>query len=855
MGDEDNDFLDDTIEFGDGTQYKIDAEVAPPLPSGLRNEQYLDEPDPSDFATLEAPLAPGESIEEPNREERFQDDYDRSWSKRVVPEDNKNLFNERLGKFEPYAGGKKGAVPGAILSHPAEDIKTRRLSGVDHPPHLDKSLEDHPHSNRRPSITSPRLEKATLPPRRESAWGNNREQIPGRGTDWNTTGSGPVPRRSSIEQGVRRPSIDHTTRRPSIDQGGRQLPPHLAGIQQSPRNDRHELPPHRSLPPHQIPPHQQAAILPTTAHTLSSITSVIASPPTILAPIPVSPLSITQAIPNLEELHSREMHAAAERAKKRRQEEEAVRMEQVERARKKADELEEKARLIAEAKLEASKPKLALVENSAVPGRTSEWRKPSVKVEPTRILTREAPLAPISLTTPTSPSFATPPPVNSAPTQSLRPEQKLWKRGDPAPAIVNRQPPPHLSGTSKSTITPPTTLPSPTIESSSEQSSSPTTQANITSPLNGNRKPVGELLNAYKEPRLAGLEDVMSRIKGAMVVPTIPASTHASDNSPKPLSSSTPSSTGPTVKLPGILPTSSAISSSSKGPSPPLGPKGRGRNEVRPVVRPVATFENRDPLPLFEATRGARSQSPPPAWKVYPVRLAPYATTVPPSNRSLTNTGPPPGVESISYNPKFSSTPRPSRDDHLFTKRYHKGIVVKAVYLPKRRIIQSTVIIPAPPSAHELEVARRRALPPVVEPNWRKEVKVEAVVVEIVAEISTAVSIPMRSSPSANFNATTAPPTDSLFDPSPSRFRPLPTVAPSVELKVVQTIVPVAPSSEILESSRFTLTGALNGEEVKTSPRESLAAPGADLATVVTSVRFTFVSSASFRSSANNFLL
>jgi serine/arginine repetitive matrix protein 2 len=67
MEDEDNDFLAGVIEFGDGTQYTV--QPAPPPPT----TQPAEYSSPASAADSLAPPAPV------TKEERFQDDFDRSW--------------------------------------------------------------------------------------------------------------------------------------------------------------------------------------------------------------------------------------------------------------------------------------------------------------------------------------------------------------------------------------------------------------------------------------------------------------------------------------------------------------------------------------------------------------------------------------------------------------------------------------------------------------------------------------------------------------------------------------------------------------------------------------------------------
>lgn len=451
MGDEDTDFLDDTIEFGDGTQYKIEEPVHLPTRGGPSSSHdhvhFLEEPHPTDFATLEAPLAAGESgAHEGSREERFKDDYDRSWPKRPIVGDAKNLFNERLGKFELYAGTGQKPAPGSILGHGAPAELPHRPSGSDHS-----------------SLTSPRLERMNLPPQvaRPAAWGRDAP----RGGEWgHAAGSGPAPRRPSIEQQrMRRPSNEPMARRPSIvEQGGRQLPPHLAGGAALPsRGVDHHDQPHSNMPPvvhHPFShPPSHLPLAPSHSHfPTQPHPRPIPPPAAVLSPTqpsqalpPISPSALpavesTPAAPpppvvDLEEMHAREMHAAAERARKRRQEEEELRAAQAERAKKKATELEEKMRLAAEAKAKeaaaAAPPPPPASERPVVNDPSSRpapngvpessWRKP--------VVSKPAP--------PPAPAPVPPPPHLS------RPDPTSILTRDPKPQVASQERPPNASPT------------------------------------------------------------------------------------------------------------------------------------------------------------------------------------------------------------------------------------------------------------------------------------------------------------------------------------------------------------------------------------------------------------------------
>ena len=930
MGDDNDDFLDTTIEFGDGTQYKIDAD-APPPEAPSRSSDYLDEPHPSDLATLEAPLAPGESVDEPSREERFKDDYDRTWSKKpLAAEPAKNLFNERLGKFEPYATGRKGEEE----RKPTMPAGLRRPSTTDLPPHVASHAHPHPSDvhPRRQSITSPRLAKATLPSQPEPrAWGRD---------------AGPGVRRSSMEHGARRPSIDQGTRRPVIEQGGRQLPPHLAGIapaQPQRGLDRHE--PSRRLsgplsPTLSHPPSSFSAFPPPAATLLPAKPSHLPPPPIMAAPAVPPPAPVVLAVPapppapvtDLEELHTREMHAAAERAKKRRQEEEQVRAEQVERARKKAHELEEKAKLAAEAAALASKPAAApavvikspaaatsrLLPTGPSTDRADSWRErprgplPPAAVphpvptlarhEPTHILARgvpphlasRAPQEPAPERAPNGrPAFvaavvmAPTKPAEAAAEPTIRPsleprpappaDERVWRRPDApiaAPAAT-RQVPPHLAAELANRLEQraprPVETPARPVASmrppaaevvdaahlaiSTASTDPPAPVVTPPSPTASPRKTLAltgpPKAAAFKVPEMSVLEDLMSRIKGAMGAPSTPKIAGRDVAETVSRSDTSSPSLVPTVKLPAakpstaprqpstapVLPATSlpvpdaleVVSKPAATVTEPKG-KGRGRTEGKKPVRSPPPFENRDPLPLFESTKVERSQSPPPAWKVYAVRLPAISKPLRPPHprqvKAFFNVQNPLRVIILTWSPPIPNlaTRRLSRDDLLIPKQYRKGVVICPVHITKRRLVHTSV----PPSSAPASTTTQADVSlssPAEDPkraggrglgsqrSWQRGALPQSVPEESCASSSvTPTVVDGGSSVSkASSDSDLAVRSDVAFYSAGSTPREEAVVAP-VERA----------------DGLFMVTSELNGEVVEMTPRESLAAPGAD---------------------------
>lgn len=830
MGDDEDDFLNETVEFGDGTQYKIDADAHPPQSA---TQDYLREPDPSNFATREAPLAPGEShSEQHSREERFKDDYDRTWSKRASG-DAKNLFNDRLGKLEPYASSR--STPGAILgrglppvdtSHRHDDSRSALSPRADAPPHLDRGPPLTSDRRRRESNSSQRSDQGRIEPPR--AWGQNQARAD------HGFGSGAAARRPSIEQAGQ----------------GRQLPPHLSGIV-SPRLSSRDLP--RTVS-HASPPMQHAQ--------LPSISAVIA-PVVAATPVPASaapgaevaptPPVVAPVVIDLEELHVREMHAAAERAKIRRQEEEEGRMAQVERAKKKAAEIEERIRLAAEAaapKVSAATTKVAAPTSAGPP--PNSWRKalpattpavaptpvlvPAAKSEPVRILARNngpvpalpavrapsAPVAPphqnpssilaqaINSTRPTPPHLLARP---APPPAAKVVDDREWRR-DPVVEPRSREPPPHLGAAEPQAA--------PRAERVRTESVPPSRAAVVADPAPLRAVPTsakGVPLPApllrpipitpkpvFKPRELSQLDDLMSRIKGVM-------------NTPKPTVADAPEtvlisqSASPvshaTVRLPGaivapvVVPGAFVLLPANLLPPPvsdvKLG-KGRGRQTEprKPVRAPVV--EKRD-IPMLFHTGMERSASPPPAWKAFIVRLASYPKAAPPSIRQVKAFSNPATPLRVNVQSPFRKL---MREDPMHPRKLNRGRPVVAVATPKHTLARRTQDQEA---AFVFAALSERKLEPELTAR-RGKGRVPAAETERLAfELA---------------QGTTVSSSADLFDVGPSH-------SPLARSRLPSTANTPPPLINGRGDSprKFMVTGGLNGEEVVKLVLRNLAAPGA----------------------------
>ena len=355
MEEDDDNFLDGVIEFGDGRQYKVQSAETPPR----------------DASTS---LASNERADRPvSKEERFADDFDRSWPRSRPgssqpsshPRDQRTgaatspssasaqspqesssrvLFNERSNRLEPYSQQRHGgpSAPsnlnrrGSRSDFPVSPTEPRR----DAPPHTHlqgvQLLQKDgavPHADG-PSFSRAPGDRPPISPQDSSRF---RDRPPMRRDHppWHANGPqtyegarpGPfgAPGRSLRD-------VPFDDRRRSMgppatpgDDHRRQLPPHLS--MSGPRF------PDRDVP-FQSPRPAPSATLPSEPPPAPSASSQAGE----------SPVTPASALPtaDLEEVRKVAMHTAAERARLRRQQEEEEREKEKERARKKAAEIEER---------------------------------------------------------------------------------------------------------------------------------------------------------------------------------------------------------------------------------------------------------------------------------------------------------------------------------------------------------------------------------------------------------------------------------------------------------------------------------------------------------------------------------
>ncbi|KAJ3562478.1 hypothetical protein NP233_g9545 [Leucocoprinus birnbaumii] len=360
MEEDNDDFLGGVIEFGDGRQYKVEATE----PSSDQNQPV-------------------------NKEDRFVDDFDRSWPKSkpsptsstrdftvtspalssrgtsqqsAQDHGHPQLFNERSNRLEPYSnhGPRTGQQPtfqnrrgsyndgstspvefrkGVQLLQksgpsngelPPRPPRGERTNGA---PPLRGGFSGRDGGSRRDHPPSPRMTR--------SDWGHPHAMAPStslQGRDREERG-----RRSDMGPP---PVPMHATRRTSQESasGRRQLPPHLSPNMPLPRrlpsqDSSSRFGPAMPTSPTHSQRMGQAPPSPALSHTSLKSTSAFSAA--------MSPGSAAIALPggvtaDLNEVTKDLMQNAAQRAKARKVEEEREREAQKERARLKAAELEEK---------------------------------------------------------------------------------------------------------------------------------------------------------------------------------------------------------------------------------------------------------------------------------------------------------------------------------------------------------------------------------------------------------------------------------------------------------------------------------------------------------------------------------
>ncbi len=377
MEEDDDNFLGGVIEFGDGRQYKVqpsEARATSPPKDAAKSPARGETHEPGHAGKVDHPVT---------KEDRFADDFDRSWPRSrpgyqsaIMPRDqqsnvtptspvstsvhspqelSRHLFNERSNRLEPYSHQRHGG-PGApshlnrrggrpdYITSPTE---VRR----DAPPHAhshgvqllqkgpnDGPADGPPFSPRAPGERSPispadsRFRDRQSHRQDHPPW--QTDGPPGTGRGHTPYGAAHPPRRPrDAPFDDRRRSSGNETLSPLGIDNRRQLPPHLAspGLRNAPLQAEGDGQPRSPVPPPSVLPTAEPPTPSADGQTISS---------------PVDSEQATGPVVDVEEVRKVAMHNAAERARLRRQQEEEEREREKERARKKAAEIEERMKVV-----------------------------------------------------------------------------------------------------------------------------------------------------------------------------------------------------------------------------------------------------------------------------------------------------------------------------------------------------------------------------------------------------------------------------------------------------------------------------------------------------------------------------
>lgn len=387
--DDDDDF-GDIVDFGDGATYNLHKQPEEKPPQA-EDDQPTAESEP------ERPSAdrPAESSVEPSVQPPPHpvNEYDRGGRK-----EGKSLFNDRLGKLEPY---------------------------VQHDHHQQQHHYHHP-QQRRPSAGARSADASRPEPFARPSLAH-----PPSGARQRPDPTRPPP--SSTASTERRSfSQDQRPAQPPSTPAWNKLPPAATpALDLSKNDDRAAAKPH-------IP--QQSAPPPPAPSKTAVKPSVHPSPPKA-APAELQPAEPPLTKDAIEAYHN-EMQSAAERARKRRQEEEAAREAEAKRLK------EERLRALDE-KIKASQPQPAPqpTKSEAQPSpstsNAANTDKPKTIIRPVPIKPAEANQPRKILSPPTSAQ-----PFATSPVAASRADAGTWRRAQPLPPPVSpRQPhhslPPH----------------------------------------------------------------------------------------------------------------------------------------------------------------------------------------------------------------------------------------------------------------------------------------------------------------------------------------------------------------------------------------------------------------------------
>lgn len=413
MEEDDDNFLDGVIEFGDGRQYKIEANDLP----ASQSLESASTPEHTARSRLEDFASPKDTIAaiSVSKEERFADDFDRSWPKSRTspalptrdfppgasqqspsnalppaspvapvppslhspPESSRVLFNEHSNRLEPYGSAHRpGTLPPKRghqdLPSSSSDPRGLRDAQTNSPVYNSVQLLQKPgadHSSRARGFSGG-SSGGFVP-------GDRRDRDSSRRDGFVNANSGPPlsPRLLRDLPHTGPPSVAGREREPHHEARGRRtsMGPPPVPLHRGPSKDNgRQLPPHlANAPPGMSPPQRRRPLQdskfpspPAESARRASQSPVLVHTPAARISPAVQPVTLPQlSAPELDEARKDVMQSAAARAKQRRQQEEEERAKAQERARRKAAELEEKAKA---AEVERKKAKEALESEQTV---------------------------------------------------------------------------------------------------------------------------------------------------------------------------------------------------------------------------------------------------------------------------------------------------------------------------------------------------------------------------------------------------------------------------------------------------------------------------------------------------------
>ncbi|KAJ3905124.1 hypothetical protein F5879DRAFT_1027983 [Lentinula edodes] len=337
MEEDDDHFLDGVIEFGDGRQYKADTTEGP-MPSAC----------PPEVNTREPTTSSEEHPEAVRKEDRFADNFDRSWPRTKDVSTLTSDFAHLPASRAPHnisPSTSQSAHSPVEASRVLFNERSNRLEPYNNSRELGRSTQRSDSGFvRSPASATFNVSSNNIQLLRKLAPGEGSYRVWGYNDTNEKQREHEIPRREMtpwpmlIKYGASTCSI--SCYKPCFTDNGRQLPPHLLNgppitpsfeRRQSSRDSRYSARPLSSAGHSSVRHRSQSPVL-------SHVHAAVSSPITVSTESPVSTPQVSAAA--LEDIQKDLMQSAAARAKQRRQQEEGEREKEKERARRKAAEIE-----------------------------------------------------------------------------------------------------------------------------------------------------------------------------------------------------------------------------------------------------------------------------------------------------------------------------------------------------------------------------------------------------------------------------------------------------------------------------------------------------------------------------------